>query len=274
MAEPLTPVPVRPTGLVLVFWLVGSLLLAFILVPLIGLATTQSGGNLARVAAMPDVRLAIWLSLAAAFLTACWAALLGIPLAYVLARSEFRGKEIISAIVDLPLAVPHTVAGIALLIVFGRQGLIGGPAARIFGLQFWGTLAGVVVGMLFVSAPYTVNAAQIGFEAIDPRLEKVARTLGLGPWRVLLRVTLPLAWRSIVTGLTLTYARAISEFAAVAILAYYPMTAPVKIYELFLQSGLDEASGMALLLLIVSLALFILFRHIARRHTVVAGAGR
>ena len=270
----MTPVPARPTGLVLVFWLVGSLLLAFIVVPLIGLATTQSGGNLARVAAMPDVRLAIWLSLLAAFLTACWAALLGIPLAYVLARSEFRGKEIVSAIVDLPLAVPHTVAGIALLIVFGRQGLIGGPADRIFGLQFWGTLAGVVAGMLFVSAPYTVNAAQIGFEAIDPRLEKVARTLGLGPWRVLLRVTLPLAWRSIVTGLTLTYARAISEFAAVAILAYYPMTAPVKIYELFLQFGLDESSGMALLLLMVSLALFIMFRHIARRRRVFVGAGR
>jgi molybdate/tungstate transport system permease protein len=274
LAEQLTPVPARPTGLVLVFWLVGSLLLAFIVVPLIGLATTQSGGNLARVAAMPDVRLAIWLSLLAAFLTACWAALLGIPLAYVLARSEFRGKEIVSAIVDLPLAVPHTVAGIALLIVFGRQGLIGGPADRIFGLQFWGTLAGVVAGMLFVSAPYTVNAAQIGFEAIDPRLEKVARTLGMGPWRVLLRVTLPLAWRSIVTGLTLTYARAISEFAAVAILAYYPMTAPVKIYELFLQFGLDESSGMALLLLIVSLALFIMFRHIARRRRVFVGAGR
>jgi len=274
LAGKLTKSPARPTGVVLVFWFIGSLLLAFILVPLIGLATVQSTGNLALVAAMPDVRLAIWLSLLAAFLTACWSALLGIPLAYVLARSEFRGKEIVTAIVDLPLAVPHTVAGIALLIVFGRQGLIGGPAGQVFGLQFWGTLAGVVVGMLFVSVPYTVNAAQIGFEAVDPRLEKVARTLGMGPWDVLLHVTLPLAWRSIMTGLTLTYARGISEFAAVAILAYYPMTAPVKIYELFLQSGLDESSGMALLLLVVCLALFILFRHIARRRTVVMGVGR
>ncbi len=256
------------------FWFIGSLLLAFILVPLIGLATTQSSGNLARVAAMPDVRVAIWLSLLAAFLTAGWAALLGIPLAYVLARTEFRGKEIVTAVVDLPLAVPHTVAGIALLIVFGRQGWIGGPAGLVFGLRFWGTLAGIVVGMLFVSVPYTVNAAQIGFEAVDPRLEKVARTLGMGQWGVLAHVTLPLAWRSIMTGLTLTYARAISEFAAVAILAYYPMTAPVKVYELFLQFGLDESSAMALLLLVVSLALFILFRYIARRRTVFMGAGR
>ena len=266
--------PARPNGVVLAFWLVGSLLLAFILAPLIGLATVQSPASLARVAAMPDVRVAIGLSLLAAFLTTAWAALLGVPLAYVLARTEFRGKEIVAAIVDLPLAVPHTGAGIALLIVFGRQGGIGGPAGEVFGLRFWGTLAGVVVGMLFVSAPYAVNAARIGFEAVDPRLEKVARTLGMGPWRVLAEITLPLAWRSIMTGLTLTYARAISEFAAVAILAYYTMTAPVKIYELFLQSGLDEASGMALLLLVVSLALFILFRHIARRGADFAGVGR
>lgn len=270
----MTKVPARPTGVVLVFWFTGSLLLAFIVVPLIGLAISQSTGHLARVAAMPDVRLAILLSLLAALLTAGCAALLGVPLAYVLARTEFRGKEIVTAIVDLPLAVPHTVAGIALLIVFGRQGMIGGPAGALFGLRFWGTLAGVVVGMLFVAAPYTVNAAQIGFEAVDPRLEKVARTLGMGPWHVLLRVTLPLAWRSIVIGLTLTYARAISEFAAVAILAYYPMTAPVKIYELFLQFGLDESSAMALLLLVVSLALFILFRHIGHRRIVLVGAGR
>lgn len=264
----------RRLNVILTGWLIGSLLLAFILVPLLGLATMQPVGNLVHVAAMPDVRLAIGLSLLAAFLTAFWAGLLGIPLAYVLARRAFPGKEIITAIVDLPLAVPHTVAGIALLIVFGRQGWIGGPANDFLGLQFWGTLAGAVAGMLYVSAPYTVNAARFGFEAIDPRLEKVARSLGMGPWRVLLRITLPLAWRSIMTGLTLTYARAISEFAAVAILAYYPMTAPVKIYELFLQSGLDESAAMALLLLAVSLALFILFRTLARRRRSGTGEGR
>ena len=152
--------PARPNGVFLVFWLIGSLLLAFILVPLIGLATVQSTGNLVRVAAMPDVRLAIGLSLLAAFVTTGWAALLGIPLAYVLARTEFRGKEIVSAVVDLPLAVPHTVAGIALLIVFGRRGWIGGPAEELLGLRFWGAFAGVVTGMLFVSAPYAVNAAR------------------------------------------------------------------------------------------------------------------
>ena len=116
--------------------------------------------------------------------------------------------------------------------------------------------------MLFVSVPYTVNAARIGFEAVDPRLEKIARTLGMGPWRTLFAITLPLSWRSIMTGLTLTYARAISEFGAVILLVYYPMTAPVQIYELFLRYGLDDAAAAAVLLLAVSLALFVLLRHV------------
>lgn len=257
----------------LVGWLVGSLLIGFFLAPLIGLAGSQTPANLARVAAMEDVRAAIGLSLVAALTTTLLAAAVGVPLAYVLARGRFWGKEAIGALIDLPLAIPHTVAGIALLYAFGRRGFIGGPAEAWFGLEFWGRYAGVVVGMLFVSAPYTVNAARLGFEAADPRLEQVARTLGLGPWRTLAAVTLPLAARGLTIGMTLTFARALSEFAAVAMLAYYPMTAPVKIYELFLQQGLDEAAGAALLLLGISLALFLALRLAVRPRSEV-GAGR
>lgn len=266
--------PSEPKSLFLVFWLIGSLLLAFILLPLFSLAATQSMASLSRVAHEADVLDALRLSLVAALVTAALAGILGVPLAYGLARSEFPGKAVVAAIVDIPLSVPHTVAGIALLMVFGRRGIIGDPADALLGLRFWGTLAGIVVGMLFVAAPYTVNAARIGFEAVDPRLEKVARTLGMGPWRVLLRVTLPLAWRGIATGLTLTFARAISEFGAVVILVYYPMTAPVKIYEMFLRFGLDDAAAAALLLLVMSLALFILFRQLAYGRRGAARIGR
>ncbi len=255
----------RPGGLYLVCWLLGSLLLAFLVIPLIALALTQSGMSLATVASMADVRDAIGLSLEGAFLSAALAALVGVPLAYALARTAFPGKGIIAALIDLPLAVPHTVAGIALLLVFGRHGVLGEPMQTLVGLKFWGTIAGIVAAMLFVSAPYTVNAARIGFEAVDPRLEKIARTLGLGPWQTFLRISLPLARRSIMTGVTLTYARSISEFGAVVILVYYPMTAPVKIYELFLRFGLDQAASAAVLLLIVSLVLFVLLRALAQR---------
>ena len=257
--------PSRPSGLYLLCWFFGSILIAFLVIPLIALAVSQSGASFAEVARMADVRDAIRLSLEGAFLSAALAALVGVPLAYGLARTAFPGKGVIAALIDLPLAVPHTVAGIALLMVFGRQGVLGEPLQALTGLKFWGTVAGIVVAMLFVSAPYTVNAARIGFEAVDPRLEKIARTLGLGPWRTFLRITVPLARRSIMTGVTLTYARSISEFGAVIILVYYPMTAPVKIYELFLRFGLDQAASAAVLLLIVSLALFVLLRTLAQR---------
>lgn len=251
-------------GLYLLCWLFGAILVAFLVVPLVALALSQSGRSLVDVARMGDVRDAIALSFEAAFLSAALSALVGVPLAYGLARMAFPGKSIVAALIDLPLAVPHTVAGIALLMVLGRHGVLGEPLQALVGLKFWGTLAGIVAAMLFVSAPYTVNAARIGFEAVDPRLEKIARTLGFGPWRTFARITLPLARRSIVTGITLTYARSISEFGAVVILAYYPMTAPVKIYELFLRFGLDQAASASVLLLVVSLALFLILRAVSR----------
>lgn len=263
--------PSRPGALYLLCWFCGSVLLAFLVIPLVALATHQSGQDLVEAAGMADVRSAIALSIEGALLSAALAALAGVPLAYVLARTAFPGKGLIAALIDLPLAVPHTVAGIALFLVFGRQGVLGEPLQALVGLKFWGTVAGIVVAMLFVSAPYTVNAARIGFEAVDPRLEKIARTLGLGPWRTFLRITLPLAWRSIMTGVTLTFARSISEFGAVVILVYYPMTAPVMIYELFLRFGLEQAAAAAVLLLIVSLALFVLLRTLAQRGAPATG---
>src|SRR5487761_2728796 len=256
----------RPT-LFLAFWLLGSLVLAFIVVPLLSLVAAPGLTGLLRAAAMPDVRAAIALSL--------FAAAFGVPLAYVLARSAFSGKGVVEAVVDLPLTVPHTVAGIALLLAFGREGVLGEPAAAWFGLRFWGTFAGIVVAMLFVSLPYAVNAARIGFEeAIDPHLEKVARTLGAGPWRVFTRIALPLAWRGVMADVTLTFARAISEFAAVALLAYYPMTAPIKVYELFLRFGLDDATGAAVLFLGIVLLLFVALRQFAYGRGGSRGFGR
>jgi molybdate/tungstate transport system permease protein len=261
-------------GLLLACWLIGSLLVGFIVVPLADLAATPSAGMLAAAVQNTELRQALALSIEAACLTGILAACLGVPLAYALARSTSRLKTIVAAVVDLPLAVPHTVAGIALLMAFGRRGIFGAPAESLLGLQFWGTLWGIVAAMLFVSVPYTVNAARIAIEAVDPRMEQVARTLGLGPWSTWLRVTLPLARSGILTGLTLTFARAISEFGAVIILAYYPQTAPVQIYTLFLRFGLDEAAAAAVLLLAICLGLFLTFRAIAYSRTAAGSTGR
>jgi molybdate/tungstate transport system permease protein len=245
-----------------VTWTLGGLLIAFISLPLVRLFLATSPGHLAGAAAQPDVRSAIRLSLQDAALTALIAAFLGVPLAYLLARRRFPGRGLVQAIVDLPLAVPHTVAGIALLFVFGRRGWVGAPAGHA-GISFFGTQWGVIAGMLFVSAPFMVDSVRAAIEGIDPRLEQAARSLGAGPWQTFRRVTLPLAARGVLTGLVLTYARSISEFGAVVILAYFPMTAPVKVYDLYLQSGLDRSAAAAVLLLAVTLSTFVLFRALA-----------
>ncbi|MDE2627845.1 MAG: ABC transporter permease [Burkholderiales bacterium] len=257
-----------------VFWLIGATLLAYIGLPLLALLLHPSLGDLAQVASMPDVRDAIGLSLAAAFASTAIVAPFAVPLAYLLARQSFRGKSAVEALVDLPLTMPHTIAGIALLLVFSRGGWLGAPLAHL-GLQFWGTFAGIVLAMSYVGLPYAVNAARGGFEAVDPQIERAARIQGATPWSVFRSITLPLARRGIVTGLTLCFARAIGEFAAVVLLAYYPMTAPIRIYDLFLQSGLRQAVAASVLFLMTVLALFWLLRLLAspRKRAAAVPAG-
>ena len=244
------------------FWLAASVVLAFISLPLLALLLRPSLGQLREAAMHAGIRDSFFVSLEGAGLATLLSMLLGVPLAYVLARQQFRGKTIVEAVVDLPLTIPHTIAGIALLLVFSRNGWLG-PAAAQIGLSFWGTFAGVVLAMAYVGLPYAVNASMVGFEAVDPRLEKAARSLGAGPWETFAKVSLPLAWRGVMTGLTLCFARAIGEFAAVVLLAYYPMSAPVKIYELFLQAGLNESVAASVLFLIIVLGLFWILRLLA-----------
>jgi molybdate/tungstate transport system permease protein len=246
----------------LVMWLAGGLLLAFIVLPIIRLAVAAPPSSLRQAAATAEVRDATLLSLQAAAITAGIATLLGVPLAYLLARGTFRGRSLVQAVVDLPLVVPHTVAGIALLFLLGRAGWVGAPATRL-GVSFYGSQWGIIAAMLFVSAPFAVNSARVAFETVDPRLEQAARSLGASPWHAFRRVTLPLAVHGVLTGAVLVYARSISEFGAVVIIAYYPATAPVAIYNLFLQSGLTQATAAAVILLIVTLSTFLVFRALA-----------
>lgn len=253
----------RPRGGAQIFaWLLGGLLIAFILLPLVRLGAGSSAGGLRAAASSAEVRDAILLSLQDAAIAAGIATLLGAPLAYLLARRLVPLTGLVQAVVDLPLAVPHTVAGIALLFVFGRTGWIGSPAGHA-GISFYGTQWGIVAAMLFVSAPFAVNSARVAFEAIDPSLERAARSLGATPGHAFRRVMLPLALRGVFTGAVLVYARAISEFGAVVIIAFYPVTAPVEIYNLFLRSGLTQSAAAAVVLLVISLATFLVLRTLA-----------
>jgi molybdate/tungstate transport system permease protein len=243
-------------------WLAGGLLLAFIVLPIIRLIVAAPPSALRQAATTAEVRDATLLSLQAAAITAGIATALGVPLAYLLARGRFHGRGLIQALVDLPLVVPHTVAGIALLFLLGRTGWVGAPATRL-GITFYGSQWGIIAAMLFVSAPFAVNSARVAFEGVDPQLERAARSLGASPWYAFRRVTLPLAIRGVLTGAVLVYARSISEFGAVVIIAYYPATAPVEIYNLFLQSGLSQSTAAAVILLLVTLSTFLVLRTLA-----------
>jgi len=248
----------------LLFALLAGVLLAFVLWPLLTTAFSTSPRALWDTILDPQVRGAIGLTFYASAIATGIALVTGVPLAYLLARHDFPGKSLIQGLIDLPIVVPHTAAGIALLLVFGRQGLLGKAFAAI-GVRFVSSLPGIVIAMLFVSMPFLVNAAREGFAAVDERLERVARTLGAGPWAVFRRVSLPLASRSILSGTILMWARGLSEFGAVVILAYHPMVAPVLLYERFESYGLAYARPVAVWILITSLGSFLLLRAVAGR---------
>ena len=190
-------------------------------------------------------------------------AVAAIPFAYLLARKNFPLKGLVTGIIDLPIVIPHSAAGIALLGVISR-GTFLGKAADKMGFSFVGSAAGIMVAMAFVSIPYLINSARDGFLAVPVRLEKAALSLGASPLQVFLTVSVPLAWRAILSGLILMWARGMSEFGAVLIIAYQPMITPVLIYERFTSFGLKYARPVAVLFILVCLIFFITLRLLAR----------
>jgi molybdate/tungstate transport system permease protein len=249
----------RPDLFPVVFVLLGSLLLLFVLLPLLSMLLGTQPKLLWEALSDTEVRSALGLT----FYAAAWATVLalvtGVPLAYMLARYDFRGKGWVEGLINLPIVVPHTAAGIALLMVFGRQA----PAGRILGslgLRFTDQMPGIVVGMLFVSLPFLVNAAREAFSSVDADLERMAEVEGASRWQVFVHVTLPLAWRGILGGAVMMWGRGISEFGAVVILAYHPKIVPILVYERFAGFGLDAAQPVALLLILASLIVFLLLQ--------------
>ena len=216
-----------------------------------GLVGGWSLDGLRALASDAELRGAIALTLLCATLATALGAIGGIPLAYALSRQRLRGGRVIAALLDLPLVVPHPVAGIALLLVLGRDTAMG-HALLTLGLQLTGSKTGIVCAMLFVSAPLFVSAAREAFDRVDLRLESVARTLGDPPLRALRRVTLPLAARGLLAASIVMWARAISEFGAVVILTYNPKVASVLSYERFTSFGLKSALPAAAVLVLLA----------------------
>lgn len=239
-----------------------GLVLLFIVAPLAGLLLKTTGTQYVDTIGDEEVRRSIRLTLLSSLAGVMIFGIAAIPLAYLLARRDFPGKGIVNGLVDLPVVIPHSAAGIAILGVVSRNSMIG-QAGEAVGIQFVGGIAGIVVAMAFVSIPFMINAARDGFEAVPEKLEKAALNLGASPLRVFFTISLPLARRHVLTGLTMMWARGLSEFGAVVIIAYHPMVTPVLIWERFTSFGLAYARPVAAVFMIVCLAVFVLMRLLA-----------
>lgn len=193
----------------------------------------------------------------------------GTPLAYTLARRRVPGTTLFDTLLDLPMVLPPTVAGVALLMTFGRRGLLG-PWLDAMGIQVVFTVAAVVLAQSFVSMPLYVRAAQAGFRGVDPELERVAYTLGYAATRTFLRVTMPLAFPALLSGAVMAWARALGEFGATIMFAGNltgrTQTMPLAIY-IAMESDLTTALVLAALLIVVPFGGLFVTRFFARRRS-------
>lgn len=259
------PRPRRKSGR---FWLLAASLpmLTFLLAPLMALLIRALPSQLVSNLGQPAVMQAILLSLMTTFVTVAVTLLLGTPLAYLLARRRFRGRTMLDTLVDLPMILPPSVAGIALLVAFGRRGLLGQYLSDA-GIELAFTSAAVVLAQTFVAAPFYIKAAAAGLSQVDPELEQAAALDGASTWQIFWHVTAPLAWVSLFFGAVMTWARALGEFGATIVFAGNfigrTQTMPLAIYQGF-ELDLSVALTLSVILLGVSAAvLFVVKRLLA-----------
>jgi molybdate transport system permease protein len=250
-----------------VFILPSLILLVLFGLPIFAVFWKSIGLNFFTYALAPTAISALRLSLLTSSLSTLLAMAAGIPLAYLLARWKFNGKTAIELLVDLPLVLPPSVAGLALLIAFGRQGVFGQWLTPL-GISLPFTTLAVIMAQTFVAAPLFVRSAKIGFVEIDPQLEEAAIAEGAGELQLFRYVMLPLAWRSMLAGIILTWTRALGEFGATIMFAGNlegtTQTMPLAIY-LGLEHSIGVALALSVMLVLVSVLLLGMLRRVERR---------
>ncbi|KOU38142.1 ABC transporter permease [Streptomyces sp. WM6378] len=239
------------------------LAIAFLLMPLLGILARTSWGELGTHLTGPDVTEALRLSLVVSFWALGLSLLLGVPLAWLLARVDFPGKTLVRSLVLLPMVLPPTVGGVALLLGFGRRGLLGPWLEGTFGITLPFHTSGAVVAATFVAMPFLVISLEGALGGLRPRYEETAASLGASPFRVFLTVTLPMVAPGLAAGAALTWARALGEFGATITFAGNlpgtTQTLPLQVY-LLLQDSPEAATSVSLLLLAIAMAVLIALR--------------
>lgn len=255
--------------LVLAFAPTAALFVAFLAIPLVAMFwraanNEQLADNITSDFVIDAMRLSAITSTMALLITLVF----GTPLAYILARSNFPGKILVDLLVDLPIVLPPTVAGVALLVAFGRRGVLG-PEIDALGIELAFTTTAVVLAQTFVSAPYYIRTVKAGFESVDAQYEGVAATLGASPLRIFWRIVLPLSWPSVLAGAILCWARALSELGATLIFAGNfqgrTQTMPLAIIGVF-DAGrtVDLAIALSVILVAAAAILLLILRLFAR----------
>jgi molybdate/tungstate transport system permease protein len=247
-----------------IFYILSGIILLFIIAPLAKLLL--SGLFINNNLWYDDIEL--WLSIKRTLIVSFFATVFfsfgAIPFSYLLARKEFKFKKVILSIIDIPIVIPHTAAGIALLTILSPNTFFG-KLLKYAGINIIDSYLGIAIAMAFVSIPFLIHSTYEGFKSIPLNIEKSALSLGMSPLKVFFKISVPLAWKNILTGFIMMFARGISEFGAIVVIAYYPMTSSVLLYERLNQFGLNYAQPMAAVIVLISFAVFIILRILSNK---------
>lgn len=257
------------------FWFLppAVLLIGLLGVPMLGLIWVAVTGDLGTYLSDPQVHAAVRLSLTTSLIAMVVIVVTGLPLAYVLARWQFPGRSVVTLLIDLPIVLPPMVAGIALLEVFGRNGLLGAPLSAL-GITLPFTTTAVVISQVFVAGPFFVRAARLGFEEVDPHIREAARVDKASEVLLFWHIMVPIARRAILSGVVLAWARALGEFGATLFFAGnregVTQTMPLAIFIGF-ESNLALAVGLSFVLLMVSIAVLLVVGLLGNRRDLNTG---
>jgi molybdate transport system permease protein len=256
-----------PALLVLLFF---ALAIGYIALPVLSLLIKADLGTLPAALNDPVVRDSLWLSLVTTIVSTAIVVAIGTPIAYVTARYHYPCKEIVDSLIDLPVVMPPAVAGIALLMAYGRLG-VAGQYFNAFGITFAFTTTAVIMAQLFVASPFYIRQARTSFEDVDRTIENAARTLGASPVRTFFAVTVPVAMNGLVSGAILSWARALGEFGATIMFAGnfegVTQTMPLAVY-MALSGDLNAALALSILLVITSFVVIVAVKILARRRLI------
>jgi molybdate transport system permease protein len=244
-----------------------AILVLLLIIPLIALVVRSLETRAWEQSAGSGIPEALLLSIVTTSVTAIVTLILGTPLAYALARWSFPGKRLLSVLVELPIVLPPAVAGLALLVAFGRRGFLG-PTLESIGVALPFSTAAVIVAQIFISAPFYVRAAQVGFQGVELEIEDAGRVDGAGGFALFWHITLPLSRRALAAGLALSWARALGEFGATILFAGSlqgrTQTMPLLVYKVF-ESNIDASIWTGLLLIGMALAALLFSQWLNRK---------